>query len=779
MSAHVTAKKKKVLSAFFALAAVLGLALGSMSSTTTVISGASGGSSAVDEATVQALRQAGIIDGQTYRIAQEAVEGTSVPWQVVAVLAAGKTTPSTPSPTSSSASPSATPSNSPSPSQTSAARAEGKTTALAWAMSQAGKPYRHSGPNPSSQGCGSRGPDCFDCSGLTSMAFKHTTGIDIGATPAAQYNGYASYGGQRIDAADPANLRPGDLVFWDDDGNLSRISHVAFYLGNGEIFDAANPSWTIGKRSLNVYDKTLKRLPYAIRVSGASDGSTPTPVETPQTPQASPSLPTFTGGNGRFHLTGVEGAENTEKAARFIAKRLNGIGFGADIRVSSEGKLAVATDGDEAETESKNKEKWVAAIGGLPVSTMSKDKAARVYETARRWKLGQIEDPPASGGPQCTITSAKPDGLDTTDGTISVSRNDGSQKFTLSSAQVRNAKALYEAGVKRHATYNEQIALLEVGLVESRLRVLANNGKGLQPYCKKRGGGRLTSSDVAKLASDSQALPHDGLGGDCDSMGIFQQRPLMGWGTVEQTMSIDQSVANFLGSEDSVASSGGMRKIPGAADMDPGVVAQKVQRSGVPDAYGKWSTAARDLVASMGTVRCTDGNAPPATGGGAWVRPAGMDVSITSPFGCRALSINGGFHTGVDFGGSAAGKPIYAASSGKVAYVLKDGQSEYYSGAAVLIDHGGNLYTIYNHMSDSGVKVSVGQQVNAGDQIAAIGNAGRSSGPHLHFGVIRSARPLVPRNQDFLNPVEVLTQHGVDVWGKQKPIVQKTTLPCR
>ena len=60
-----------------------------------------------------------------------------------------------------------------------------------------------------------------------------------------------------------------------------------------------------------------------------------------------------------------------------------------------------------------------------------------------------------------------------------------------------------------------------------------------------------------------------------------------------------------------------------------------------------------------------------------------------------------------------------------------------------------------------------------------IGNAGRSSGAHLHFGVIQSARPLVPYNENFLNPADVLARNGVDVWGKQKPIVQKTTPPCR
>lgn len=767
-----------------------------LSSSTSVLTGAVGGSNDVDHSSAEALREAGLMDQETYTVVREATQGTSVPWQILAVLAY-KPGPATTDPSGPTPGPSGQPTGQPS-------QAPGAGSALGWAMGQAGKPYRHSGPNPTSDRCGSRGPDCFDCSGLTSMAFKTAAGIDIGATPAAQYAGYASYGGTRVDATSDGNLQPGDLVFWDDDGDLSRISHVAFYAGTGQIFDAANPSLTIGRRPLHMCDKTLKRLPYAIRVPRAADGTAapagPTPPASPTptgtghaggspSPVPSGAVPTFTGGTGRFHLQGVAGADRFETAARQVAKRINAetenAPFGIDIVVSSDGELVVSSKDEDVEAEAEVKRAYVKAIASLPVAGMDEHKATQVYETARRWKLGQVSPPDQArppSAPQCTITSANPGGLNTTDGTITVARNDGSQKFTLSGAQVRNAKAVYQAGARRGATYNEQIALMEVGLVESRLRVLANNGRGLQPYCRASSGARLTSADVAGLAAQSQALPHDGLGGDCDSMGIFQQRPLMGWGTVQQTMSVEQSVANFLGAPDSVASSGGLRRVPGAASMDPGAAAQKVQRSGVPDAYGKWSNAARDLVASMGTVTCTQ-NPPPAgpaqPGSGAWRRPVGMDVTITSPFGCRALAINGGFHTGVDFGGNALGKPIYAASAGRVAYVLKDGQSQFYSGAAILIDHGNNLYTIYNHMSDDGVKVQVGQQVNAGDQIAVIGNAGRSSGAHLHFGVIQSARPLVPYNENFLNPADVLARNGVDVWGKQKPIVQKTTPPCR
>ncbi len=121
------------------------------------------------------------------------------------------------------------------------------------------------------------------------------------------------------------------------------------------------------------------------------------------------------------------------------------------------------------------------------------------------------------------------------------------------------------------------------------------------------------------------------------------------------------------------------------------------------------------------------------------VLPAALEF-VSSGFGYRADPFNGGaaFHAGLDFKGPI-GAPIYAAAQGTVSFVgVKSGY-----GNCVEIDHGNGLMTRYAHMSRFGARV--GQPVDAGAIIGAIGNTGRSTGPHLHFEVRMHDRPLNPR----------------------------------
>jgi len=97
---------------------------------------------------------------------------------------------------------------------------------VAYARAQVGKPYCYGGS----------GPGCFDCSGLTMMAWRQA-GVSLPHSSSAQYNV-----GRRISAGE---LQPGDLIFY-----YSPISHVSVYIGNGQRISATHTGDYVRVQSL-------------------------------------------------------------------------------------------------------------------------------------------------------------------------------------------------------------------------------------------------------------------------------------------------------------------------------------------------------------------------------------------------------------------------------------------------------------------------------------------------------------------------------------------------
>jgi murein DD-endopeptidase MepM/ murein hydrolase activator NlpD len=118
---------------------------------------------------------------------------------------------------------------------------------------------------------------------------------------------------------------------------------------------------------------------------------------------------------------------------------------------------------------------------------------------------------------------------------------------------------------------------------------------------------------------------------------------------------------------------------------------------------------------------------------------------MASGFGYRLHPIYKTYkmHTGIDFT-APTGTPIYATGNGRVV-TPDDGMSGY--GNFVVIDHGFGYKTLYGHMYRT--KVRPGQHVNRGQLIGYVGNTGLSSGPHLHYEVMKNGRKINPINYFF------------------------------
>lgn len=118
-----------------------------------------------------------------------------------------------------------------------------------------------------------------------------------------------------------------------------------------------------------------------------------------------------------------------------------------------------------------------------------------------------------------------------------------------------------------------------------------------------------------------------------------------------------------------------------------------------------------------------------------------VDGTVTSPYGTRYHPIlkRNRMHAGIGIA-APSGAPVRAAADGAV---VEAGWSGAY-GMRVLIDHGDGVVTSYAHLQSGSLKVEKGQTVTAGQEIAACGSTGWSTGPHLGFEVYVEGRFIDP-----------------------------------
>ncbi|MEA2017341.1 MAG: peptidoglycan DD-metalloendopeptidase family protein [Campylobacterota bacterium] len=117
-------------------------------------------------------------------------------------------------------------------------------------------------------------------------------------------------------------------------------------------------------------------------------------------------------------------------------------------------------------------------------------------------------------------------------------------------------------------------------------------------------------------------------------------------------------------------------------------------------------------------------------------------------------------HLGVDFA-APTGRKIFATAKGRIIHKGRKGGY----GKTIMIRHSNGLKSLYGHLNSYSRKIKVGSWVKQGTFIGRVGSTGRSTGPHLHFGIYKNGRAI--------NPLKIISVTKTKLSGKKRKSFMK------
>ena len=257
---------------------------------------------------------------------------------------------------------------------------------------------------------------------------------------------------------------------------------------------------------------------------------------------------------------------STGTAGRPLARRLVPAALGVAALVIGPVIGAIAIGGDSPPTAAQLSDVF-ASRQSFPQSDRSADgrstdRASRSQSRSMTPQPDRSAAPPAS--PSASPASASTASSEAPSTSPSSEPAHPTPVGGLSQVQMDYAKTIVDVGKQMGLPRQAFIVAISTALQESDLLNLANSG-----------------------LSDSLNLPHDGVGSDHDSVGLFQQRPSAGWGTIAELMDPATAARRFYSA---------LEQVSGWQDMPVTVAAQSVQGSAFPDAYAKQVPLATQIV---------------------------------------------------------------------------------------------------------------------------------------------------------------------------------------